>query len=647
LSKTTPRWRPLLEWLVFPTSAAILGVSALDARLWLLAWVGTAGVGYALARTHRVIAAVAGLVVTSIVTHAIWFCWCLSMARALDPIDRSRDITVVFGVLLLTSAPIAVTSSLGCLATRRRLPACVWFPIAWVIGERLQDAWSGLSSDWLLTQIEVAPAMRALGHAGTYVTTIACLFVATSIGEIVAKRRFRALWLPATLVCISLVLPPLDPHLERIEGIAAIHLRSEDERPPVDEAIDAAKEPIDLVVWPETILSTRPPVREREQPRASLDAPLAGPRTWHIVGIETLLPSARQNSAVVVDPEGNITDMRAKRALFPVFEREMLGVGRDVFVRGEAPPVLTAVGHKLIALVCGEMLTRSLVKEGRAAGGDVIAVLARDRYQAGRPLTQALVLTLLRLRAIELGVPAVYSSLEGRAALLGADGSVLARSEQGAESGLLTWSRRDGARDVRPPAHPRVAVLYSNRSPQLRTDCPPGRCAYYAIESMPSEVPSAKTVIVAGHTAPPRFLERSPDEIAALVARFGPELVVVDTCFGAYAPLLKALAPTRALVVAAPSSVAERGFRYEHPFFDDAPVLARASSVRTVPESKLYRGVPDAAELDRVDVESTSMTGDALRPRLRSWSPTLVSMDTAGGQEVLVAADWKKIDHPR
>ena len=281
------------------------------------------------------------------------------------------------------------------------------------------------------------------------------------------------------------------------------------------------------------------------------------------------------------------------------------------------------------------------------AGGQLFAVMARDAYQGGSELAASQVLAHVRLRAIEYGIPGVYASMSGRAALVAADGEVLARSDQDAPAGVLTWSRTSGARDHVDQHEPQIAVLYSRSTTDLRPDCMPGRCSFHALEELDCDQRETPTVVVSAHGDGAQIAGMDLVALAKQVACFQPDLVVLDVCFGASTPVLTALgAATDALVVAVPGFLAGRGLRYGQAFYGGASPSQRAAAVSTVPPSPLYLASPDLDALARAEAFVGSADGDELRPLLRSWVPTLVAVQLASGDEVLVPADWRRIGHP-
>ena len=635
------RWR----WL--PTVAGVaggglLGISGLAPDAWPLAWAGVVATSWALTVERSAARSVLALVVGGVLIRAFWFGWSPDMARAMWPDGPTALYTV--GFVLVESLPVVATLAvLARLFHGRPGWVKVWLPLGWVVAERLQADWTSVSSDWVFTQVDCAPIMDALGAWGLIVTTWLCLFVAASFGEALALRRWNIAGGVAALVLLGLAppLPAGDPGL--LAGIGVVHMPDGFHLPVVDR-VDAD---LKVVVWPETILNAQPALKEGRHQTWHLDAAPGGPGTWHLVGAQTPPRYGSQNMALSVAPDGAVTQARAKSVLMPVFERPFLGLGRDDLIPGDMDPVVEAAEVPFIPLLCGEVLHRELVAAGVRAGGKVLAVMARDKYQGGSTLADRHVLTVLRLRAIEGGVPAVYASLGGRATIVSARGEVLARSAPGAEAGVLTWSPARGAEDHSPQLVPPVTVLYSRKAPAPVPDCPPGYCAYIAIEDARCPREAAATLVVSAHGDGERIGGLEPQALATVVACLHPKLVVLDACYGASAPVLKALGEhTDALIVAVPAFLAARGFRYGAAFFSDLPAEERAAAIATHPPSPLYVGRPDPAAMSAVEGFVSTADGDTLRPLVRSWVPTLVAVNVDPSNEVLVPADWRRIGHP-
>lgn len=632
----------------FVLGGGLVGLASFGPSLWFSAWCGIAVFAFALARCPSRWRAALGVVIGSLVLRALWFSWSFAMAEAMTGSLGARSSAIAIGLIVSNALPSLVTVAIGAVLSRGRFVP-VWLPLAWAIGEEVQTAWTGLESDWLFTQVSVRPLMTALAAYGMWPTVLLWWLALACFGDAWASRRWKVASAGVGALFVLMMAPAQPaPDLSRLAGIGVAHLRSDVDLPAVAK-IDAD---LDLVVWPETTLADRKNGSEGRRIGARLDAPLGSPNATHLIGALTSRRHETQNSALVIDGDGTIVDLRAKRALMPVFERPFMGLGRRWLAAGREAPVLSAGGRKVIPLICGEVLTRSLTAEGSAAGGELIAVMASDTYQAGIARTSWQVLAHLQLRAIEYHLPAVYASRRGRAAIIAPDGAVLARSVPGDRSGLLVYSAAAGAEDRRPDPSPGVTVLYSKASEHLRPDCPPAECVFQAIEDLPQNptpAPGApRTLLVSGHSAPPRYLSKTAKEMAAIVGAFQPELIVFDTCFGASAELLtEVAATTKALVVAPPRLISGRGFHYGAGFFArDASPEARAGFVHTVPPTSLFVGRPDPDAI-RAAVERTSRaSGDEQRPWVRQWSPTLIAVEVEPGREVVVEGDWRRIGHP-
>ncbi|MBX3206001.1 MAG: hypothetical protein KF764_13095 [Labilithrix sp.] len=616
--------------------------------LGVLAWPGTALLVYAIASTEPRSRALYAYLSASAVQHVLWFWWSFPLALTLPP-QRSLPLQLLIGtgMIVVVGLPVTVLVSAGIVFARRRLPVCAWLPLAWVAGEQVAVRWTSIVDDWVSTQVDNPFVMRLVHWLGALPALFVCLTAAAAIGEGLATRR--RLYVVPVVGC--LLLFALAPRLEKadpvlLEGIGVTHLRSRVELP----SLEGLSPPPDLVVWPEQVLAAHPRLEEGPTPRTPTLVPFWGSGIEHVVGAITASSLGMQNALLHVSSLGRVEEVRAKRVLFPVFERSFLGVGSDWLAKGVTPPRFTAAGRSLVPLVCGEILTRTLVMEGVGRPDTVVTVSADDGFQTRRAQPSWMVLSQVRLRAVELGVPIVYASVNGQASIVDADGTVLARSAMDAPSGILTWSPRSGARDHLPPFEPSAVVLFDRALPELRPDCPPGRCRFVPIDEVhgnPGVVRPARTVIVSGHGTGDAVASLSPERVASAVAAFSPDLVVLDTCFGASTTLLAAIArETPALVVASSSLVNGQGLVYDPSLFGADPPEARALAANSDPPSRLYVGHPEPSELRRLEARTAAEAPDGLRPDVKSWSPALVARKDEAGRTVLVPVDWRRVGQP-
>ncbi|MCO4763325.1 MAG: hypothetical protein KC502_17545 [Myxococcales bacterium] len=645
----------------FIAGTVALGASYLHPIMGPASWVGTAlfAAGLSLSRTGRLRHALLWIVAFQTLHLVIGFPWLLRMIELSFPdqgLGPSALMTV--GFYLLMSLPPSLCIGVTYAALRRWDVAHWWLGPAWGVGEWLRVSLTQTSiTDWLVSQWGVTPMMRLLGHAGWWPTLVMGIFASAALGRYLTTRRWRWALAPMVLAGVCLLLPERDARTEHLTGVAAMHTHSTLAMPHT-----AALQPsTTLLIWPEAALHVLPTLGEVRAPGARIHAPLPGSQVEHLLGLETLVPSVgRFNQAVAVRADGRVIASRAKRLLFPGTERRFFGVGRDQFIVGTAPAVLTVGERQIIAAVCGEYLTRDFVAAGQRLGGELLAILARDGMFPGELALRQL-LGVQVLRSVEFHVPSVRASLTGRASIVDANGRVLAVSSRG-RNGLLTWQAARGAGDVdfhgepladgpphpsaRPGPQPDVAVLYSKKRPRFRTRCPEGRCSYHELESFRCAGAKAKTVIIAGHAAPPTYLSHAAEDVAAAARCFEPELVVVDTCYGASSPLLNALSGLDAVFVGAPTLLPPSGFSYAVGFFADTPPMVRARAVHSSPGAPVLRWRINADLLATQLARVATMDKAELNRRLARRVPPQIRVELGEAGEMLVPVAWKRLRQP-
>lgn len=640
LLRRSGRWEAVAASLV---GGLLLGAAHHGPGYGLLAWPGTMLIVLGIARAQDRRSALLGYLGASLIQHTIWFWWAFPLARAMTA-RGVPPVLVAFGFIFVVGLPTTALVSTGIAFLRGKLPIVAWFPFACALGERLAVGWTSVVDDWVSTQVELSRVMRLVHLVGAIPALIVCIAAAAAVGELLVTRRRALAAVPAIALLLMMVAPPLERSDRSVlEGIGVVHLRSARELPD----LDGLHPKPELMVWPEQVLASRLPLEEGPTPRLPTLVPFSGSGMEHVVGATTVTPLGLQNSLLYVTPRGDIEEVRAKRVLFPIFEESFLGFGEDWLVKGKAKPHFEAAGRHLIPLVCGEVLTRTLVAEGVGAGGRIGVVSASDVYQTRTAQASWMVLSQVRLRAVEMGIPFVYASAEGQASIIDSDGAVLARSAMGAASGILTWSAEGGARDHIPELAPTTVVLYERDASHLRPDCPPGRCRYISFDEQREHEPEAATVIVSGHGTGAAIAGLSPERVATAVAAFSPKLVVLDSCFGSSTTILSAIAKkSDALVIATPSLIDGQGLVYDPSFFTTDPPERRALAVNTTPPTKIYVGRPEPAALARLEAATGSVAPEVLRADVKSWSPALVERIDEAGQRVLVPVDWQRIGQP-
>lgn len=655
-----PRPRaPHAVWtlICYLASGVLLGIAHVDPRFAAAAWLSAICVALALLWSRRAAAVFGGLCLQQLAAILIGFDWIASMNAVIFDFTPAEALGFFALAMLAGTVPFAAVVTAPFVALHRRLALVWWLPTAYVLGEALRFEVTIVAlCDWMLSQWQVEPVLRAVGHLGWWGAHIVCLGAACAIATALAARRLRAAW-PALAALGLFALPPLPiDGVELLEGVAVVHTDSTVDLPhrlPSDER----GPPIELLVWPEAAFDLKPRLVEGRTPGARLRPLLHGVDVTHLIGLETVWPRRRpQNQALVVTATGEVSAARAKSRLMPVAEGRVLGLAEDRYLRGEAPPVLDAVGRRVIPLICGEFMSRLLVADGVEAGGELLVALARDQMmlteRARRQLLAAQV-----MRSVEFGVPSVRASYGGEANVVAPDGRVLARGALG-RNGILRWDRRHGARDSdffghpiepdvesAPPSAPDIVALYPRETPRLRARCPEGRCRHLALEDVAGGRVGfrASTVIVSGHGTHTEWLGLDAEALAAVVAGFEPELIVIDTCFGANAELLAALRLPGAVVVAASTLLPPEGLDFRPAFFEPGEPMRRAMAVVDPPGTLLLRWAIDRAELAATRARVDAMDGEALAAALAARVPPRVRAALGVGGPVLTPFDWRRL----
>jgi apolipoprotein N-acyltransferase len=646
-SRTTPAaplptdahasWRTNRRWVgVFALAGLAMGLGHWPG-LAPLTWLAVALYAWALRRPISARWLVAGLMAGALVRWLVGHPWHLSAGALYLP---GGQLGAWLGALPISAAWVApgvACLAVGALAARRwRLPVWLWLPAAWWLGDSAQDALWGLSYDtWMYAQWQVEPMLRAIGHLGWTPAMLLAVGTLAAFAEAVATRGRMAIAVAAFGAIAWLVMPPLPTSpatgASAFAGLGAVYM-ADQERPP-----RSAPPGVDLLLWPELAGRHSAQAREGAQAGAFVELPFRTAGVQHLYGLETRSAGGRQNSMVAASPTGEVLDVRAKTRLFPLTEQALGGLrmpGRATYRPGTAAPVVTVGGHRFGVLICLEALDRSLARQARAAGATMLVIPSCDKVLANDRLAMDQLMGAAVMRAVETGLPVVRAGMFGPSAFITAQGQILARSAPGAD-GVLTVGadhpeqpRTESTR----PAPGTVAVLYSRHTPQMLPALPCDGCAGHAIEGFKPRGERAKTVILSGDSLPPAYLGRPAAEVAAAIASFKPELVVLDTCFGASTPLLDALAEAgvKAQVVAPAFRIPASGLVYDAGFLAEPDPIRRAAMVRTEPVFPLLRTAIAPEFLRGVHAAVSAMPPAELKRRLKRTRPPLVQMHLPG-----------------
>ena len=195
-----------------------------------------------------------------------------------------------------------------------------------------------------------------------------------------------------------------------------------------------------------------------------------------------------------------------------------------------------------------------------------------------------------------------------------------------------------------------IVILYTERDPilpALPKDC----CLWYSLEKLPTNPIKAQTVIVAGHGLPPYFAEHNVEHVAKSAALFQPELVVMNSCYGASLDILTALAKhtPETYVVAPAFRIYSPGFDYGDAFLNpEAKITEKIKAINTYPSYPILRWKLDLEALNALQSRVDKMSIEALKENLQRVKPPLVRLPFPSlfepQSEILVPVPVKRFD---
>lgn len=177
-----------------------------------------------------------------------------------------------------------------------------------------------------------------------------------------------------------------------------------------------------------------------------------------------------------------------------------------------------------------------------------------------------------------------------------------------------------------------LMVFNQYQSRSVQGECPGDGCARVDLNG---RCPPARNLVFSGHSAPPEFLGVEPLVLADFVRCSKPDLVVLDTCYGASDALLSAIADAApsVLVVAAPFKLPPMGLDYSTFFFDTSlSPEKRALGVTTYSGQALTRLRLDPYGLAHTREVVKATPVEQLREGLVRRHPNLFAAETPGGR---------------
>ena len=380
------------------------------------------------------------------------------------------------------------------LALVARLPGWpLWAAGVWVLVEALRSVipWGGFPWGRLAHALVDSPLVGFVHLAGVAGLTAVAAAVGTLLaGAVVAAGRRDVLRATTALVLVCLAMaggaaatvlvdpPPttgtataavVQGNVPRLgldfmgqrEAVLTNHIEAT-EQLAADVAAGRSPQP-DFVAWPENS-SDIDPFRDESVARR-IDEVVALVEAPTLVGVLIATPDGEQveNTAIVWDPVDGPGERYVKRHPVPFGEyipgRELIAdlvgrldrVPRDMRA-GTEPGVLTLGPTTAGVVICFEIAYDAEVRDVVTEGGQLIVVQTNNATygRTGQPEQQ---FAISRLRALEHGRDVLIASTSGISAILRADGSIAAVSEEFTRDLLvdevdlrddLTWATRVG-----------------------------------------------------------------------------------------------------------------------------------------------------------------------------------------------------------
>ncbi len=301
----------------------------------------------------------------------------------------------------------------------------IWMPAAWLVGERCMASIMLMElNGWLLTQARVPPIVHLVSWVGQTATALVALTIGCIVAGVLAHRRANVLASLLVAAALSFAIPPRRRDASALNGVAALRLQRRAEHV---RGLDAS-----VVVWPEAV-STRPLSLEEGPVDASVAPPGDAPST-HILGAVNHRGERAQNSAIVATHDGRALWHRAKISLAAVGEASRFGlrVGASAdLLPGAIEPVVSVGERRIGVLICSELLDRTMRERATPEGVELLVVLAGDAITGDHPAGRELMLNAAIFAAAEQSVSIARASSRGVAALIGPDGTVYARVDDG------------------------------------------------------------------------------------------------------------------------------------------------------------------------------------------------------------------------
>jgi apolipoprotein N-acyltransferase len=340
--------------------------------------------------------------------------------------------------------------------SRTRMPgtALAFAAPLWVVQEQ---TWPNVFEAPLGAALHDVPLLAqsaelgGVGLLSLLLAGLSCAFAGLALG-LVERERGACIRAGLALVGIAAIFGASAPRLASVAresdgapslrvGLVQASLAAEDKRRDPRAYAEryvqlsrSIREPVDLLIWPETALARPVPVSVPDMRRAHES--LAGVRAPLLTGAVTYYGGRLFNSALLFDAGGQRIGRSDKHALIPFAERLPLGEtfpqlydlipGAGQFSPGTTTPVLSLGSAQVATFICYEDMLAGLVRDATVAGRATLLVSLSNDAWFGESRAAYTHFAVARLRAIELRRTLVRATNTGVTAIIAPTGELIA-----------------------------------------------------------------------------------------------------------------------------------------------------------------------------------------------------------------------------
>ena len=368
-------------------------------------------------------------------------------------------------VLAVVIEVVLFTAALALVPARRGL--AVGLPAAVVLGEAVRGVWPfGGVPIATVAQTQIGGPLDDVARAGGGLAVAAVVAVAgVGLAAAVRRRALTAL-VAAGIVVVAGFVGAVAPDGRPVGLLDTAVVQGGGERGllatdgSADEVLAAhlaasAAVPagLDLVVWPENVITVSEPVTGTDEAAAVADvADRLGSTV--VVGVVEREGDGFRNAAVAWGPTGELVDRYEKNQRVPFGEyvplrglieqvADVSAIPRDA-IPGSGPGLLVTPAGDLGVVVSYEVFFPRRARDAMLAGAEVLLVPTNAASFTTSQMP-TLELGAARLRAIETGRWVLQAAPTGLSAVVGPDGTVVEQTDLGAREVLpATVERRVG-----------------------------------------------------------------------------------------------------------------------------------------------------------------------------------------------------------